>query len=111
MTPLQYSKLFWDDNILEHITHQTNLYTIQQSGKSIKSNAKEIEVFISIQMTMAIVKMSQYEMYWYLKFRCERLAIVMTVKRMKHDHDNDDIYISIHMYIYTYIYIYIYIYK
>ena len=67
-------------------------------------NAKEIEVFISIQMTMAIVKMSQYEMYWYLKFRCERFAIVMTVKRIKHDHDNDDIYI------YEYIcYIYIYI--
>ena len=109
MTPLQYSKLFWDDNILEHITHQTNLYTIQQSGKSIKSNAKEIEVFISIQMTMAIVKMSQYEMYWYLKFRCERLAIVMTVKRMKHDHDNDDIYINTYVYIHIYIYIYIYI--
>ena len=108
MTPLQYSKLFWDDNILEHITHQTNLYTIQQSGKSIKSNAKEIEVFISIQMTMAIVKMSQYEMYWYLKFRCERFAIVMTVKRIKHDHDNDDIYIYMNTYV---IYIYIYIYK
>ena len=59
MTPLQYFKLFWDGNILEHITHQTNLYSVQQSGKSIKTNAKEMEVFFGIQITMAIVKMSQ----------------------------------------------------
>ena len=63
MTPLQYFKLFWDDNILEHIAHHTKLYSVQQSGKSIKTNAKEIEVFFGIQMTKAIVKMSQYKMY------------------------------------------------
>ena len=31
MTPLQYFKLFWDDNILEHVAHHTNLYRVQQS--------------------------------------------------------------------------------
>ena len=77
MTPLQYFKLFWDDNILEHITHQTNLYSVQKSGKSIKTNAKEMEVFFGIQMTMAIVKMSQYKMHWSLKSRYERVAMTM----------------------------------
>ena len=69
MTPLQYLKLFWDDNILEHIAHHTNLYSVQQSVKSIKANAKNTEVFFGIQMTMGIVEMSQYEMHWYPEFR------------------------------------------
>ena len=31
MASLQYFKLFWDDNIFEHIPHRTNLYSVQQS--------------------------------------------------------------------------------
>ena len=77
-TPLQYFKLFWDDNILEHIAYQ---YSVCQSGKSIKTNAKEIEVFFGIQITMAIVKMSQYKMYWSPEFRYEQVAMAMTLKR------------------------------
>ena len=41
MTPLQYFKLFWDDNILEHIAQHTNLYSVQHTGKSIKTNATD----------------------------------------------------------------------
>ena len=59
MTPLQYFEVFWDDNILEHIAYHTNLYSVQQSGKSIKTNVKDNEVFFGIQMTLAIVRMSQ----------------------------------------------------
>ena len=95
MTPLQYFKLFWDDNTLEHIAQHTNLYSGQQSGKSIKTNAKEIEVFFGIQMTKAIVKMSQCQMYWSPEFRYERVAMTMTLKRYEtlrkflHANDND----------------------
>ena len=32
-------------------------------------------------MTMAIVKMSQYKIYWSPKFQNERLAMAMTLKR------------------------------
>ena len=97
ITPLQYFKLFWDGNILEHIANHTNLYSVQRSGKSIKRNAKETEVFFGIQMTMAIVKMSQYKMYWSPEFRYERVAMAMRLKRYDtlrkflHVNDNDSL--------------------
>ena len=81
MTPLQYLKLFCDNNILEHIAHHTNLYSVQQSGKSIKTNAKEIEVFFGIQITMAIVKTSQYKMHWSPEFQYESVVMAMTLKQ------------------------------
>ena len=34
-------------------------------------------------MTMAIVRMSQYEMYWSPEFRYDRVRSAMTLKRYK----------------------------
>ena len=37
MSPLEYFKMFFDDNFIEHITEQTNLYHIQESlAKGLK---------------------------------------------------------------------------
>ena len=87
MTPLQYLKLFWDENILEHIAHHTNLYSVQESGK--------LRCFFGIQMTMAIVKMPKYKMYWSPQFRYERVAVVIRLKRYetlrKFLHVNDNV--------------------
>ena len=87
MTPLQYLKLFWDENILEHIAHHTNLYSVQQNRK--------LRCFFGIQMTMAIVKMPQYKMYWSPEFRYERVAVVIRLKRYetlrKFLHVNDNV--------------------
>ena len=81
MTPLQYFKEFWDDNVSQHLAHHTNLYSVQESGKAIETNQIEIETFFGIQMTMAIVKMAQYKMYWSPEFRCDRVTSAMTLKR------------------------------
>ncbi len=32
-SPLSYFKLFWDDNMVENLVEQTNLYSVQQEGK------------------------------------------------------------------------------
>ena len=48
-------------------------------------------------MTMAIVKMSQYKMYWSPEFRYERVAMAMRLKRCDtlrkflHVNDNDSL--------------------
>lgn len=42
MTPLEYFKLFWDDEITKNLVEQTNIYSIQVSGKCINTNVKEI---------------------------------------------------------------------
>ena len=33
---------FFDSNLFDHIAQETNLYSVQTSGKSINTNAKEI---------------------------------------------------------------------
>ena len=62
MTSFQYLKMFWDDEICDHLAYHTNLYCTQQTGKSIETTGRKIETFFGIQMTMTIVKMSQYKM-------------------------------------------------
>ena len=47
----------------------------------MKANAKKIKVFFGTQMAMAIVKIPQYKLYWSPKFRYERVAMAMTLKR------------------------------
>ena len=54
---------------------------MQQTGKSAETNEKEIEVLFDVQMTMAIIKMPQYKMYWSLEFHYECIATAMTLKR------------------------------
>ena len=81
MTPFQYFQRFWDNEIRKYLTEQTNLYSMQETGKSINVTEDEIEVFFGIQMTMAIVRMSQYEMYWSPEFRYDKIRSAMTLKR------------------------------
>ena len=83
MTPFQYFQRFWDNEIRKYLTEQTNLYSMQETGKSINVTGDEIEVFFGIQMTMAIVRMSQYEMYWSPEFRYDKIRSAMTLKRYK----------------------------
>ena len=36
IAPLEYLKLFWDDGVTKNLVEQTNIYSIQVSGKCIK---------------------------------------------------------------------------
>ena len=83
MIPFQYFHRFWDNEIRKYLTEQTNLYSMQETGKSINVTEDEIEVLFGIQMTMAIVRMSQYEMYWSPEFRYDKIRSAMTLKRYK----------------------------
>ena len=61
---MKYFKLFWKDDLNELISEQTNLYSVQQNGKSVATNPGEIEQFIGLQMYMSIVQLPTYNMYW-----------------------------------------------
>ena len=88
--------MFWDDEICDHLAYHTNLYSTQQTGKSIETTHQETETFFSIQMTMAIVKMSQYKMYWSKEFKYDPTVSTVTLKRYEtlqrflHASDNND---------------------
>ena len=81
MTSLQYLKMFWDDEICDYLAYHTNLYSTQRTGKSVEATRQEIETFSSIQMTMTIVKMSQYKMYCSKELKYDSTASTMTLKR------------------------------
>ena len=83
MTLFQYFQRFWDNKIRKYLTEETNLYSMQETENSIIVTEDEIKVFFGIQMTMAIVRMSQYEMYWSPEFRYDRVRCAMTLKRYK----------------------------
>lgn len=83
MTPLQYFKMFWDDELLTLLTEETNRYSIEVSGNCLNISIQEMEQFIGIQMQMAIVKMPNYELYWSCACRYEPIASVMSLKRYK----------------------------
>ena len=86
--------MFWDAEICDHLAYYTNLHSTQQTGK--ETTCQEIETFFGIQMTMTIVKMSQYKMYWSKEFKYDPIASTMTLKRYEtlrrflHVSDNND---------------------
>ena len=85
---------FFDSNLFDHIAQETNLYSVQTSGKSINTNAKEIEQFVGILVEMGILKYPQYRMYWDPTTRIPLIANVMgltrfeNIKRYFHLNDN-----------------------
>ena len=96
LSPLWYFKQFWDDDMNSHLAHQTNLYSVQNSGLSIGTSLEEIEQLIGIQMRMGIVKMPNIESYWASESRYAPVADVMSLKRYKklrqflHANDNNE---------------------
>ena len=83
MTPLNYFKIFWSDDIINLLVEQTNLYSVQQTGSSINTNKSEMEQFIGIQMLMSIVSLPAYYMYWAVDTKYSPIADIMSINRYK----------------------------
>ena len=80
LTPLQYFKHFFGNQLLEHITKQSNLYCIQQKVKhnlkckQLDTTKNEIEQFIGVLLFMGIYQLPQYRMYWSPAFRLPQIT-------------------------------------
>ena len=94
LSPLEYFKQFWSNDITENLVGQTNLYSVQQSGISINTNHKEMEQLIDMQMLMSIISLPSYELYWSKRLRIDCVADVMGLKRYeairRYLHANDN---------------------
>ena len=82
-TPLQYFECFWKADLNNLIAEQSNLYSVQKSGKSVCTDGIEIQKLIGIQMLMSIVKLPRFEMYWVTKTRFPPVADIMSINRNK----------------------------
>ena len=83
MTPLRYFKLFWGDDLTSLLSEQTNLYSVQKSGKSINTTKDEIEKLLGLQMYTSIIKMPSYALYWAAETRYAPVADIMSINRYK----------------------------
>ena len=80
-TTLDYFYYFFSPDIITDIVHNTNLYSVQQLGRSIQLTEDEIKNFLAIQMLMGIVHMPAYTDYWGKRTRYPLIADLMPLKR------------------------------
>lgn len=78
---LEYFNLFFSSDIVTDITVQSNLYSVQKTGKSIQVTEDEMRDFIAIHILMGIVSMPSYLDYWSSRFRYAPIADLMSLKR------------------------------
>ena len=83
MTPFEYFKLSWTEELNELIAEQTNLYSVQKTGKSVKTSSDEIKKYIGMHLRMGIVHLPSYRMCWSSSMRYSPLADVMPLKRFE----------------------------
>ena len=77
LSPYHYYKIFFDDNLIKHITEQTNFYSVQTSGKSINVTTDGMEQYFSILVRMSIIKLPQVRMYWTQSTQVSSISNVM----------------------------------
>lgn len=80
-SPRQYFALFFSDEIISDIVTQTNMYSVQQIGRSINVTAKDIEEFVAIHVIMGVVRMPCYLDYWSTQLRYAPVADIMPIKK------------------------------
>ena len=97
ISPLEYFKMFFDDDLIAHLSHQTNIYSVQKSGTSVNTTPDEMEQYLGILLMTGIIKMPQYRMYWSSETRIPVIADSMSVnrfdkiKRFLHCNDNSNV--------------------
>ncbi|CAH1996242.1 unnamed protein product [Acanthoscelides obtectus] len=82
-TPGKLFQLFFDDDLLDLIVFETNLYSQQTSIKPKTTNRTEIKTFLGINLLMGLKKSPSYRDYWSCspEFRDSYISSLMPVKR------------------------------
>ncbi|XP_061759480.1 piggyBac transposable element-derived protein 2-like [Nerophis ophidion] len=80
-TPYSYFKDFVTEEMLLEIAEETNLYGLQKDGKSVNTNAKEIEQVVGMYMHMGLVQMPNVRAYWEMETRYPAVCDVMSRDR------------------------------
>lgn len=95
--PVDYFNFFFDDEILQLIVDQTNLYSVQQESQSLNLSVDELKAFIGIFIYMGICTLPSIADYWAQDTRVIQVAGIMTRTRFQrirshlHFHDNNSV--------------------
>ena len=61
LSPYQYFKIFFDDNLTKHIIEKTNSYSVQTSGKLINVTTDVMEQCLSILVRILLLNYGKVE--------------------------------------------------
>lgn len=75
--------MFFDNDLIELMVQETNLYYKQTKGTPLNVTTDEIKDFIAIHLLMGIVKLPAYIDYWSKKLRYNKIADIMPLKRFQ----------------------------
>ena len=82
-TPAGYFVMFFTDDLVNYIVENTNLYSVQVSGKTVGKTVEEIKTLIGIQMMMGIVRLPRYDRYWARGLRFPLISEKMSIKHFE----------------------------
>ena len=69
--------------MIQTITDETNLCSVQITGKCIKTTSKEIEKFLGILIFAGLLNFPQYQMYWNNSTKLLAISDAMSVNRFQ----------------------------
>ena len=82
-TPYQYFSQFITPEMISHIAHNPNFYSVQVMTKSIDTDDEEIQKFLAILLYMGIYKLPADGDYWSMQLWYDLVADIMSCKRFK----------------------------
>nr|CAH7748787.1 unnamed protein product [Callosobruchus chinensis] len=95
-TPYEYFLMFFSDDLVEMAVDNTNLYSVQETGKSISFTVDEMRDFLAIQILMEIVEIPAYTDYRSKKFGYNDIAEIRRyIHFVNNANQNDDPYFKI----------------
>lgn len=83
LSPLEYFKRMFDDDIAKLIVNYTNLYSVQTTGTSINLTVNELWDFISILLIMGVMKLPNYVDYWSREWNVPQISSKMSLKKFR----------------------------
>ncbi|KAJ8731022.1 hypothetical protein PYW08_002435 [Mythimna loreyi] len=75
--------IYFSLDILQDIVHNTNLYAVQVTGRSINISEDDMKDFIANLLLMGVVNLPSYTDYWSKELRYPAIAENMSLKKFE----------------------------
>lgn len=92
--PIQYFRDFFDDDLMDLIVHQSNLFYFQRRDRPLNLDRNELEQFLGTLVYMSVIHLPRPRLYWSSECRIAQVADIMArnrwedIKRSIHFNDN-----------------------
>ena len=83
LTPYEYFQKFVTPDMISSLAENTNLYSVQKTGKCANTTVKELEQMVGMFFRMGLVRMASVRQYWESESSYEPVSGVMSRNRFE----------------------------